>query len=75
MTEKTLKELKEELIWLETTPFWIGKDGDISLLLMLFVLITGIVLGIIIILIYKSVRKDILKKQIKELETKNKEKD
>ena len=74
MTEKTLEELKEELNWLETTPFWVGNDGCPSLLLILFVLITGIVLGIIIILIYRSVRKDRLKKQIKELERNNKQK-
>ena len=65
---KNLKELKEELKWLEETPFYISRDGAPSLLLILFIIFTGIIFGIIIILTYKYFKKRNLRKKIKELE-------
>ncbi len=65
-TDKPLKELKEELKWLEETPLWVGNDGSPSLLLILFILITGIAGGIIIILVYRSIKKRNLRKKIEQ---------
>ena len=71
MKEKSLKELKEELKWLEETSIFTGKDGMPSVALILFALITGILPGIIILLIYRSVQKDKLRKKITELKKGN----
>ena len=68
MSNKSLKELREELDWLENTPFYIGRDGSPSLGLIFLVIISGIVWGIIGILIYKYFKKRSLRKKISELE-------
>jgi len=56
---KSLKELKEELSWLETTPFYLGKDGY-PLPFFLFP-------GLLPLFVYKQFRKIWLRKKIKEL--------
>ncbi len=70
MVEKSLKELKEELKWLEETPIYIGGDGAPSLLLILLILLTGILFGIVFLLIIRFIRKSKLEKKIDELEKK-----
>ncbi|MFC2016580.1 hypothetical protein ACFLUF_02575 [Chloroflexota bacterium] len=68
IVRKTLKELKEELKWLEETPFYIGKDGAPSIALILFIILTGFILGIIIIIVYRNFEKRSLREAIKECE-------
>lgn len=67
MAKTNIKELEEELKWLEETPFYIGRDGMPSMLLILFVLFTGILPGILIVLGYKAYRKYSIKKKISQL--------
>lgn len=59
------KELKEELEYLETTPFYIGRDGLPNLPLIFLVLITGVVPGIIILLVQRHFRKAQIIKELK----------
>ena len=70
MVNRDLKELKEELDWLENTPFYIGRDGLPSAGLILFIMFTGIIFGIMGIFIYKQFKKKSIKEKIKELEDK-----
>ena len=59
-------KLKEELKWLKETPFWIGKDGIVSFPMILFLLFTGVITGIIIVLVYKYYRIWKIKKLLNE---------
>ncbi len=58
------KNYKEELEWLENTPWYIGSDGMPNVILVIGVLLTGIGIPIIIILSYKYFRKRWLKTKI-----------
>jgi hypothetical protein len=69
---KTLQELKKELNWLETNPFYIGRDGMPDLKILLFIILTGIIWGFLIVLIYKKIKKRNLKKKIKNYSEVNK---
>lgn len=64
---KKIKELQEELDWLENTPFYIGDDGMPSIPVVIIILLTGIIWGIIGILVYRHFRKKYLRKKIIEL--------
>lgn len=64
MGEKSIKELEEELKWYEETPFYIGRDGAPSIVLMTFGLISAI--------IWRYYKKFSLRKKYKQLkEAKN----
>ena len=70
MNKKSLKELKDELEWLEKTPFYMSKDGAPSPLIILFIITTGIIIGLAILLFFKFLKKRRLRKKIKLLEEK-----
>lgn len=59
------KNYKEELEWLENTPWYIGNDGMPNVAFILGVILTGVIPAIIGIDIYRHLRKKWLKKQIK----------
>ena len=61
----SIKELEEELKWLEETPFYIGRDGMPSIALILFTILTGLIIGIIIIKVWRRYRIKVLKEEIK----------
>ncbi len=67
-----LDELKENLRLEEETPFYANNDGTPSILCIIFIVFTGILLGIIILIIYKNLKKSNLKKKIAEIEKKDK---
>lgn len=60
------EELKAELKRLEETPFYIGKDGMPSIPLILFVLVTGILPGLILAIAYRKFRIYLVRKQINQ---------
>jgi H+/Cl- antiporter ClcA len=65
--QKTLKELETELNWLETTPFYIGKDGLPNITVILLILLTGIIWGLLGYLIYRNYKKKNIRKKINKL--------
>lgn len=66
--KKNLKELKEELFWLENNPCYIGKDGMPSPLLIIFILLTGIIWGFAILILVRHIKIKRLKRKINSLE-------
>ena len=67
--KKTLKEMEDELKWMEETPFYIGRDGAPSIPLILFIIFGGVIPTIIIIIAYRKFKKRNLRKAIKEYYT------
>jgi len=62
--EKTIKDSKEKLKWLEETPFYIGNDGMPSVPLILFGILGTLGTGLIVVLTYKYFKKKSLRKYI-----------
>lgn len=61
MADQKLKELKEELDWYENTPFYIGRDGMPSMVIIFF--------GWFYALVYKYYKLHMLKREIGKLES------
>ena len=64
MKKELIKQYKEELNWLEKTPWYIGSDGMPNIALIIGLVLTGIIPILIIILLYRHYRKEYLKKQL-----------
>jgi len=65
--QKEIDNLKEELNWLKSNPIYMNKDGMPDPLTILFIFFTGIIFGIILLVIYKYIKKRNLIKKINKL--------
>lgn len=60
-----LSKLKEELTWLETTPWYLSKDGMPNL----WLIVVGFIWGWVLVIAYRWLRKRHLRRLIAEIET------
>ena len=61
---ESLTELKEQHNYLETTPFYMGKDGLPSMALIMITILSGFLIGITGILTYRYFKKKLIRKKI-----------
>ena len=67
INKQKIKELEEKRDFLKKLPFYSSENKKHSILLIIFILLTGIIIGIIIIKVYRFLQIENINDKIKKL--------